>query len=403
MGSMRTCHRSLTCGLLALFLLAVLASTGHAQTFDKRTAKRLTSVVELLTAEKPAEARDVLDTINIGRLKPFAKATVFEMYAHAYAGEGSFEEASKYFQQALDSGGYEEERQTRLRFNVAQIYMMLEQWEKAIAQLNIFFAETENPNSDAYYRLAICYYQKGDLAGSLEPAREAVDKSKVPKESHLRLLLALYMEDKRYEESIPLLEQLVSLYPQKAYWMQLSAVYAELERDLDSLASQQLAYRQGLLTKDKELRRLSQMYLFHDLPWRAGIVLEKAIEEETVEGDADAWELLGNSWLMAKEYDRALAPLTRAAEVAETGDLYARLGRVYIQREDWENATDVLEEAVEKGELEDEGNTRLLLGVSYYNEDKLRAARREFVRATKFEDSERYGTQWIKVVDRDLE
>jgi tetratricopeptide (TPR) repeat protein len=185
--------------------------------------------------------------------------------------------------------------------------------------------------------------------------------------------------------------------------MQLSAVYAELERDLDSLASQQLAYRQGLLTKDKELRRLSQMYLFHDLPWRAGVVLEKAIEDETVEGDAKAWELLGNSWLMAKEYDRALAPLTRAAEVAETGDLYARLGRVYIQREDWENATEVLEQAVDKGELEDEGNTRLLLGVSYYNEDKLRAARREFVRATKFEDSERYGTQWIKVVDRDLE
>ena len=63
----------------------------------------------------------------------------------------------------------------------------------------------------------------------------------------------------------------------------------------------------------------------------------------------------------------------------------------------------MLEQAVEKGELEDEGNTRLLLGVSYYNEDKLRSARREFVRATKFEDSERYGTQWIKVVDRDLE
>lgn len=403
MGSMRACHRSVISGVLALFILTWLASAGHAQTFDKRTAKRLTAVVELLTADKPAEARDVLDTINLGRLKPFAKATVFEMYAHAYAGEGSFDEAAKYFQQALDSGGYEEDRQTRLRFNVAQIYMMLEEWEKAIAQLEIFFAETENPNSDAYYRLAICYYQKGDLEGSLEPAREAVNRAKVPKESHLRLLLALYMESKHYQESIPLLEQLVSLYPQKAYWMQLSAVYSELERDLDSLASQQLAYRQGLLTKDKELRRLSQMYLFHDLPWRAGVVLEKAIEDETVEGDAKAWELLGNSWLMAKEYDRALAPLTRAAEVAETGDLYARLGRVYIQREDWENATEVLEQAVEKGELEDEGNTRLLLGVSYYNEDKLRAARREFVRATKFEDSERYGTQWIKVVDRDLE
>jgi len=396
-------HQKLKFGLLALGFAALLASSAYAQTFDKRTAKRLGAVVEALTAEKPAEAREILDGINVGRLKPFAKATVYEMYAHAYAGEGDFPDAAKYFQLALDSEGFEEERQTRLRFNIAQIYMMLEDWDKAITQLNIFFAETENPNSDAYYRLAICYYQKGDLPASLEPARSAVERAKVPKESHLRLLLALYMEDRRYEESIPLLEQLVSLYPQKAYWMQLSAVYAELERDLDSLASQQLAYSQGLLTKDKELRRLSQMYLFHDLPYRAGMVLEEAIEEEKVEGDADAWELLGNSWLQAKEYDRALGPLTQAAEVSETGDLYARLGRVYIQREDWKNASEVLEQAVEKGDLDDEGNTHLLLGVAYYNEKKLKSARREFVRATKYEDSKRYGTQWIKVVDRDLE
>ena len=131
--------------------------------------------------------------------------------------------------------------------------------------------------------------------------------------------------------------------------------------------------------------------------------IREATEEEKVEGDADAWELLGNSWLQAKEYDRALDPLTQAAEVSETGDLYARLGRVYIQREDWKSASEVLEQAVEKGDLDDEGNTHLLLGVAYYNEKKLKSARREFVRATKYEDSERYGTQWIKVVDRDLE
>ena len=400
---MRDWHRNYKFAVLAAFFLVLLASPGQAQTFDKRTAKRLEAVVEALTADKPGEAREVLDGINVGRLKPFAKATVYEMYAHAYAGEGNFKDAAKYFQMALDSEGFEEDRQTRLRFNIAQIYMMLEDWDNAIVQLNIFFNETENPNSDAYYRLAICYYQKGDLAASLEPARAAVEKAKVPKESHLRLLLALYMEDKRYEESIPLLEQLVSLYPQKAYWMQLSAVYAELERDLDSLASQQLAYSQGLLTKDKELRRLSQMYLFHDLPYRAGLVLQKAIEEEKVESDADAWELLGNSWLQAKEYDRALDPLTRAAEISETGDLFARLGRVYIQREDWDSAAEVLEQAVDKGDLEDEGNTRLLLGVAYYNNKKPKSARRQFVLSTNFEESARYGNQWIKVVDRDLE
>ena len=219
----------------------------------------------------------------------------------------------------------------------------------------------------------------------------------------MRLLLALYMEKKEYKRAIPLLERLVTLYPKKAYWMQISAVYNELGREVDALASQQLAYVQGLLTEDKELRRLAQLYLYHDLPYRAGVVLEGAIDEEIVEGNADAYELLGNSWLSAKEYDRALPPLQRAAELSETGDLYARIGRVYIQQENWSEATGVLEQAVEKGNLDDEGNTQLLLGVSLYNEGKLRSARSQFRKALDFENSQQYAEQWIKVVNRELE
>ena len=219
----------------------------------------------------------------------------------------------------------------------------------------------------------------------------------------MRLLLALYMERKEYKKAIPLLERLVSNFPKKAYWMQISAVYNELGREVEALASQQLAHAQGLLTEDKEVRRLAQLYLYHDLPYRAGLVLEDALDKEIVESDADAWELLGNSWLSAKEYDRALPPLQKAADLSETGDLYARLGRVFIQQENWEEATSVLNQAVEKGSLEDEGNTYLLYGVSLYNEGKLRAARRQFIEALEHDNAQKYAEQWIKVVDRELE
>ena len=62
-----------------------------------------------------------------------------------------------------------------------------------------------------------------------------------------------------------------------------------------------------------------------------------------------------------------------------------------------------LSKAVDKGALDDEGNTYLLYGVSLYNEGKLQSARRQFQKALAFENSEKYAEQWIKVVNRDLE
>lgn len=399
--------RHLTFARAAVVFCAIagllVASAASAQTFDPRTAKRLEKVIEHLQADQFDEALSILEGINIGRQKAYGKATVYEMFAHVSVGKEDFAGAAKYFKQALESQGFEGDRQTRLRLQLGQIYMMLEQWDNAIAEITTYFKEIEEPAPDAYYRLAVAYYQKGEQDRAIKPARLAIKKSATPKESHMRLLLALYMEKKEYKRAIPLLERLVSNYPKKAYWMQLSAVYNELGREVDALASQQLAHVQGLLTEDKELRRLAQLYLYHDLPYRAGLVLEDAIEKEIVEGDAEAWELLGNSWLSAKEYDRALPPLQKAADLSETGDLYARLGRVHIQQENWSGATEVLGKAVEKGALEDEGNTYLLYGVSLYNEGKLQAARRQFQKALTFENSQKYAEQWIKVVDRDLE
>jgi tetratricopeptide (TPR) repeat protein len=185
--------------------------------------------------------------------------------------------------------------------------------------------------------------------------------------------------------------------------MQLSAIYAEIGEDRKALASQQLAYQEGFLTEDKELRRLAQMYLFHDLPFRAATVLDRAIEEEKVESDTKALELLGNSWLAAREYDRALDPLERAAEVSEDGELFLRLGRVYIQREEWDKAAEELNKALQKGNLEEPGNVHLLLGIAVYNQKRLGSARRSFVRALDFEESSKNAQQWLRVIDREME
>jgi tetratricopeptide (TPR) repeat protein len=295
-----------------------------------------------------------------------------------------------------------------MRFNIAQFHMALQRWDEALATLLQWFEEVEEPNSNAYYVLAIAYYQKSVededptyRVKALVPAEKAVALATTPKQNWLQLLLALYLENKEYAKSLPVLEQLVTLYPKKSYWLQLSAIYGELGKDKESLAAQQLAYAQGMLTKDKELRRFAQLYLYYDLPWRAAKVVEKGLEEEAIEENSESLELLANALLAAREYEAALGPLDRAASLAENGDLYVRLGQVYIQREEWEKAGSALRNALDKGELDDPCGSQILLGITSYSQGLKGDARDWFRRARRDEECEEQSARWLQHLERE--
>ena len=219
-------------------------------------------------------------------------------------------------------------------------------------------------------------------------------------ESWLQLVAALYLQNEEYDRAVPILEELVTRFPKKRYWLQLSLIYGARGDYEHALKIQQLAYAQGLLTKNDELRRLARTYLFHQLPYPAAQVLERGLAEGRIERDGEILELLGNAWIAAREYEKSLEPLQQAAELAEDGRLYLRLGQVRIQSEDWKEATALIQKAINKGGLEDAGKAHLLLGISYFSDDKPESARPAFQRAWKHESTRADATAWLKHIDR---
>jgi tetratricopeptide (TPR) repeat protein len=396
------------CALAILLALVFPTAVLAAQTVDQRTGKRLNAVQEFLMEEQYDEAEKVLQGFSLTRLNPYERALVFQMYGYIYAGREDYATSVDYFEKCLAEEALPEESAINLRFNIAQLYMATQRWDDALAALLRWFDEVEEANSNAYYVLAIAYYQKfsetDDVSykkKALEPARKAVELAKTPRQNWLQLLLALYLDEKLYDKALPILEQLVTLYPKKSYWLQLSAIYGELGKDKESLAAQQLAYVQGMLTKDEELQRFAQLYLYYDLPWRAAKVVERGLEEAVIEEDSESLELLANALLSAREYEAALGPLDRAASLAESGDLYVRLGQVYIQREEWAKASTALESALAKGDLDDPCQSQVLLGITNYSQGNKGTARNWFQRASSDEKCEEQSARWLQHLQRE--
>jgi tetratricopeptide (TPR) repeat protein len=249
--------------------------------------------------------------------------------------------------------------------------------------------------------MGIAYYQLEDFDQAIVQAKKANELSREPRESWLRLLAALYSHEQDHVNAALVLEELVLRFPKKPYWVQLSLIYGAKEDYRTSLAVQQVAYAQGFLTEDKELRRLARSYLYHDMPYPAARVLEMGLEANTIESNASSFELLANSWIAAREYERSLPPLVQAAELSENGDLYVRLGQVYLQREEWNAAATPLQKAIEKGSLKNPGNAQLLLGIAYYNDERVGRARSSFARARRHDSTRVAADRWIAHIENE--
>jgi tetratricopeptide (TPR) repeat protein len=365
-----------------------------------RISRYLEAAAKAVEGEGGAQrAHELLGKLDLHRLNPYERALVHRLSAHVHYSTGDFAAAIESFERVLAEEVLPVREDNRIRFNIAQLQASQQKWRETLAALDRWSRYVREPDPLAHYLRGIAHYQLGELDRALAEAEQAVDLSPDPPEGWLQLLAALYAQKQDYARATPVLEELVVRFPKERYWIQLSLIYGAREEYRHSLAVQQVAYLQGFLRQDKELRRLARGYLYNSLPYPAARVLEKGLAEGKIGRDAAALELLANSWIAAREYEKALSPLGEAAELSENGNLYVRLGQVYMQREEWARASEMLQKAVRKGELKDTGSVELLLGICSYNEQRVEQARSYFARARQHDSTREAADRWLTHID----
>ena len=402
---------------VVLFLvLAVLLAAGpsFAQSnkfaFGQRNMKKMVKVYEFLqlegTEEEQRAAKDeakrLLNGINLKRAKPYGRARIHQTLGSLAVQDGDHETALTHLQDCISEEALQPEEQLKTLYMVGQLQTMLERYDDAIITLEEWISQVESPAPASFYTLAVTYYQAERPDDALVPARKAVDMSvETPRESWYRLLLSLYLERQDYDDALALLDDIVLTYPKKAYWSQIAALYSELDNLPKSLAAQQLAKYEGFLTEDRDLTRLAQMYMVEGLPHRGAEIMKIGLEDGTIEPTRQAFQTYSDTLLQSREWELAVEPLAKAAELNDDGSLFVRLAQVNLQLGRWGNARTSLDQAFDKGELNDEGQAHVLYGIAAFNDRKWKTAKRAFNRAQGFDGTAVVAEKWKAYVDRE--
>ncbi len=380
--------------------------TRRTPALRNKVYERLAEAQTLAEGKEYAAAATILDDMisEDGKraLNSYELANVYNLHAFLSYVKEDYAASLRYYQQVIAQPDIPLAMEINTRFTVAQLYFVQEKWQQGIDALLMWFDLNEQPNADAYVLLAQGYYQvkKYDLAlNNVETAISMHETAgKLPKEQWYNLARFLYFDKDDFVSALDVLNTLLIYYPKKQYWVQASHLYGELKDEKRQLALMETAYEQGFLDRSSELVTMAYLYLSAEVPYFAGSVMQRGFEDELVDDKSKNYELAGSAWAQAREVEKSIPMMEKAAAKSDEGELYVRLGNVYLDGDQFSKAADSVQKGLKKGGVKRPDQARLVLGMSYFNLGEYDKARRAFRAAGKDKRSKSYSQQWIKYI-----
>lgn len=353
--------------------------------------------MELLAAKKYNEAIEKLTKIA-DKGSAYEKAVVNYNLGFAHSSKEDHANATKAFAKALSFNALPRAQSEQLKYNLGQLYIVAGQFDDGIKTLQDYIANAcGNVAAEAHIFLANALTERKRFDEALPQIDLALSKAKEPKELWLQMKLAISFEQKNYKGCADALVQLIGLVPAKPdYWKQLSSMFYELKQDAESVAVLALAERQGFVQKPNEVKNLYSVYMMLELPFKAGMLLQDAMEKGRVPNDEANLESLADAWINARESVRAETTLKKLAGIAEKGDYYFKLGAMYGDDERWKESKEMLVKAIAKGGLKRQGDAWMRLAVAEHGLKNTPAAIAALQKAVGFDETRKQAGEWLR-------
>lgn len=395
------------------------AKTQAAKVANKRTAKKVPAMrnrvySQLARAQKLADEGvkiagfEVLDEVKerIDSLNSYERAMLWNFYAFMYYGNDDISSAIEHFELVIKEQAIPDSLYLSTLYSLAQLSMQQQDYPQALTYLQQWQANNSKAlTASQHIMFAQIYYQDKQFEKVIKAVKQAISLAEqsnaTVKENWLILQRASYYELKQSLQVVKVIEQLVRLYDKPEYWLQLAGMYGEVGQEDKQLAVMEAAWQAGHISKESDVMTLAQLYRFHQVPYKAAVLLEQAIANGTVVASEKSLAALAQAYIAAKEDEKALPILTQAAEIADTGKFDMQLAQAYLNLERWQEAITSANKALLRGGISREGDMYLVIGMAKFNLQAFDDALIAFTQAQKIPQSAKTAKQWFHYVERE--
>ncbi len=361
------------------------------QIVGERVGKVLVKAFELYNEDKVNEAIAAL--LDVSSSNEFDTATLNRFLGNLYATKDE-KQAIKYLTLAVKPDVLTFADQASSMKLLADMLLQDKQYQKAIKAYEDWIMFTGEQNADAYMRIANAYYLMNQYDKVLPAADDAIRFAPKPIEGPYQLKMAALYELKRYKELVAVVETMVQLFPEnKQFWVYLGNFYTLTEEYGKALATLQMAYSQGYLEKDSEVRMLAQMYANNNIPYKAAVTMEKHMKSGLVKKDKTNITFIASNYQAAREFARAAEYYGELAKLTNDADAYRRQGTAFSSIQKYNEAIAAYDKALSLN-VDKPSNVYMSLVDAYFYQKKYKEAYAALMNAKKDPAMSRQVRSW---------
>ncbi len=378
--------RAFMCASVALFFVAA-SFNALAKKEDKTeypNATRTSPKTDLTSSSEQKTLQEGIDAINSGddtkaqtnlqkildsSKSKYAKGLALEGLANLKFNAGDYKAAIADYKQLLDLNSLPNDPYFDSMFNLVNAYMADEQYQTALDQLKIWRDQGKRETADSYAIEGNIYYREKKYPEAIAAIKKAQSMTDKPKDSWNSVLMASYAESGQGSQAAGVIEQELIKDPNNKQLIHNAlVVYQQSNDDDKALALLDREHAQGLMTDEDDYVTAAKFYASigqsSDKPAiaiKGADLLQEGIGKGIVKASADNYKLMGDSYLIGQQEDKALAAYEKASPLATNGDIDYRRGEILGSQQEWAAAKTAVQKAISRGTTH-QGKAYLLLG-----------------------------------------
>ncbi|NKB31707.1 MAG: hypothetical protein GKR91_01240 [Pseudomonadales bacterium] len=358
-----------------------------AGTLGPQVMRAISEIQELMNPEDEDDEPDLaaakveLDELRERRwerMNDFEKQTLLNFYTNYWLTLENYPEAISTFEESLTIEELREDTRMRTLKSLGQLTAAEERWRDSIRYYE-FWRERSLEEDDIVYRgLSYAHYQEDEIPQALpywiNYMELLLDRGEVLGRDDYSYLNGLYFQLEDFPNALDLTKTMIVLFDDQTDWMNLSAVYASLDDEDRRVRSLNVAYLKGMVDDENRFLNLGQSMGGIEVPYSGTKILNDGLNKEIIEETEENLTTLSQMYLIAADYEAALAPALRVAEMSESGDGYDTYGYIHYLLANYQEASDAFQMAIDKGELSNRADTFLFLARSLLELDDFEGA-----------------------------
>lgn len=383
---------------LTIFLLFLTTSNAFAEiAMSKTTFKRLQNIEGLIAKEQLVKAENKLTNfLQNPPLRDIDKAYLFYTAGMFYLQDNYYKKSTNLLKKAHSLKSLPNKTTLYILQTLAELSMQNEKMSEAIKYYKQYIKLAPKPEKHIYLGLGTAYFYKKDYKNSIQILKRA-KKLFGHKKSIYLMLFSSYYELKQLQNATNILEEMIRIWAsEKKYWLQLSSLYIERKKYSKALEIMQLTLAKGFKLKERDILQYSYILYEKKLPFKSAKTIQENMNKGIVVKNQKNYELLATMYQEAKEKNKAINALKKAAEYSTNGKNNLYIAQLYFEQENqFRKVIKHAKKAIVKG-IKQTGSAHMLIAVAYSELEQINKAKKHLKQALKYKKTKNSAQQWLK-------